>query len=84
MPGVWGTVGDEIDALRRVAGDEIVALIKYEPDPAVEKMLANWNFPRFVSTRATSLGFTAERSLDEIIQIHIDDELGGKIPGLQI
>jgi nucleoside-diphosphate-sugar epimerase len=83
MPGVWGTVGDEIDALRRVAGDDIVALIKYEPDPAVERMLANWNFPRFVSSRATSLGFTAESTLDEIIQIHIDDELGGKIPGLQ-
>lgn len=37
MPGVWGTVGDEIDALRRVAGDEIVALIKDEPDPVIEK-----------------------------------------------
>lgn len=83
MPGVWGTVGDEIDALRRVAGDDIVALIKYEPDPAVERMLANWNFPRFVSSRANSLGFTAESTLDEIIQIHIDDELGGKSPGLQ-
>jgi nucleoside-diphosphate-sugar epimerase len=83
MPGVWGTAGDEIDALRRVAGDKIVALIKYEPDPAVEKMLANWDFPRFISARATSLGFTAESSLDEIIQIHIDDELGGKIPGLE-
>jgi D-erythronate 2-dehydrogenase len=82
MPGVWGTVGDEIDALRRVAGDKIVALIKHEPDPAVEKMLSNWNFPNFSTDRAKSLGFRCESTLDEIIQVHIDDELGGKIPGL--
>ena len=81
MPGVWGTVGDEIDALRRVAGDEIVALIKDEPDPVIEKMLSNWNFPDITSARARSLGFNAENTLDEIIQVHIDDELGGKIPG---
>jgi len=82
MPGVWGTVGDEIDALRRVAGDEIVSLIKHEPDPAIEKMLSNWNFPNITSARAKSLGFKSESTLDEIIQNHIDDELGGKIPGL--
>jgi UDP-glucose 4-epimerase len=28
-------------------------------------------------TRAARLGFTAESSFDEIIQIHIEDELGG-------
>ena len=82
MPGVWGTVGDEIEALRRVAGEDIVSLIKHQPDPVIEKMLSNWNFPDITSTRAKSLGFTAEGTLDEIIQIHIDDELGGKIPGL--
>ena len=45
-------------------------------------MLANWNFPDITSTRAKSLGFTAESTIDEIIQVHIDDELEGKIPGL--
>ena len=82
MPGVWGTVGDEIDALRRVAGDKIVALIKHEPDPVIEKMLSNWNFPDITSARAKSLGFTAESTIDEIIKVHINDELDGKIPGL--
>ena len=82
MPGVWGTVGDEIDALRRVAGDKIVSLIKHEPDPVIEKMLSNWNFPDITSARAKSLGFTAESTIDEIIKVHINDELDGKIPGL--
>lgn len=83
MPGVWGTVGDEIEALRRVAGDDIVSLIKHEPDPVIEKMLSNWNFPDITSNRARSLGFTSESTIDEIIQVHIDDELDGKIPGLK-
>ena len=29
--------------------------------------------------RAARLGFAAESSFDEIIQIHIEDELGGSI-----
>lgn len=82
MPGVHASLGDEIDALRRVAGDKIVALIKEEVDPFVQQMVKSWNFPRFDAHRAKSLGFTCEDSFDELIQVHIDDELGGVIPGL--
>jgi hypothetical protein len=75
-------LGDEIDALRRVAGDKIVGFIKEEIDPFVEEMVKSWNFPRFDACRAKSLGFTCEDSFDELIQVHIEDELGGQIPGL--
>lgn len=44
-------------------------------------MLSNWNFPNFSTDRAKALGFRCESTLDEIIQVHIDDELGGKIRG---
>jgi hypothetical protein len=41
-------------------------------------MVAGW--PRnFDAHRAISLGFKAETSFDEIIRIHIEDELGGRI-----
>ena len=82
MPGVWATIGDEIDALRRVAGQKIVDLILEEPNVDAQKMVANWNFAPLPSERARSLGFTCEVSMDEIIRVHIEDELGGKIPGL--
>jgi nucleoside-diphosphate-sugar epimerase len=73
LPGVSATVGDEIEALRRAAGDSAVALIKRGPDPAVEKLVAGW--PRnFTATRAKALGFGAEQSMDEIIRIHREDE----------
>ena len=79
-PGLSATVGEEIEALRRVAGDRIVGLIKEVPDPAIMKIVEGW--PRnFDTRRAIGLGFKAESSMDEIIKIHIDDELGGKIGG---
>ncbi|HEV7276676.1 MAG TPA: D-erythronate dehydrogenase [Devosiaceae bacterium] len=80
VPGLSATVGEEIEALRRVAGDKAVSLIREEPDEKIIGMVAGW--PRnFDAKRAASLGFTAESSFDEIIRIHIEDELGGRIGG---
>jgi nucleoside-diphosphate-sugar epimerase len=80
MPGVSATVGEEIEALRRVAGEKAVALIRRAPDPAVAAMVSGW--PRaFDPQRALALGFQAESSFDEIIAVYVQDELGGKLPG---
>jgi D-erythronate 2-dehydrogenase len=77
-PGLSATVGEEIEALRRVAGDRAVALIREVPDPTIVRIVAGW--PRnFDPKRALALGFKAESSMDEIIRIHIEDELGGKV-----
>jgi hypothetical protein len=58
-----------------------VALIRRAPDPVVSAMVSGW--PRnFAANRALALGFRAESSFDEIIRIYIEDELGGRIPGL--
>lgn len=79
MPGVTATVAEEIEALRDVAGDRAVALIRREPDPFVQVMMDGW--PRgFDTRRARDLGFVAERDFSEIVRIHIEDELGGRIP----
>ena len=78
MPGLSATVGEQIEALRRVAGEKAVALIRREPDATIAGIVANW--PRgFTAARALSLGFKAETSFDEIIRIHVEDELGGRI-----
>ncbi len=78
MPGLSATVGEQIEALRRVAGDKAVALIRREPDEMIMKMVAGWA-PGFEAKRARELGFTAETSFDDIIRAHIEDELGGKL-----
>jgi nucleoside-diphosphate-sugar epimerase len=78
MPGVCCTVAEQIAALRRIAGDKVAARIRREPDPLVARIVAGWP-SRFDPRRALALGFQAETSFDEIIHVHIADELGGKI-----
>jgi nucleoside-diphosphate-sugar epimerase len=76
LPGLSATVGEQLEALKRVAGERAVALVKRVPDPQIIKMIGSW--PRsFDARRAQELGFVAESSFDEIIRVHIDDELGG-------
>jgi len=76
MPGVAVSVGEQIEALERVAGKQTVALIREEHDEEIWSMVQNWP-TRFAATRARELGFVVEQSYDEIIRAHIEDELGG-------
>jgi len=78
MPGLSATVREQIEALRRVAGERAVRLIRREPDDAIIRMVQSWA-PALDAGRALSLGFTAERSFDEIIRAHVEDELGGSL-----
>jgi D-erythronate 2-dehydrogenase len=76
MPSVSVTVAEQIDALRRIAGEAVAARIRRERDPVIEGIVAGWP-RRFEARRAERLGFKAETSFDEIVRIHIEDELGG-------
>ncbi|UES58570.1 NAD-dependent epimerase/dehydratase family protein [Roseibium aggregatum] len=79
LPGLSATVGEQIEALRRVAGEKAVRLIRREPDEAIARIVEGW--PRnFDARRALELGFQAEASFDDIIRIHIEDELEGRNP----
>ena len=42
MPGVCCTVGEQIEALRRVAGDKVAARIKRQPDALIVRIVAGW------------------------------------------
>ena len=59
MPGLSATVGEQIEALRRAAGDAAVKRIRRVPDPVVAGIVSGW--PRtFDARRALELGFKAE------------------------
>lgn len=74
VPGVSCTVAEQIEALRDIAGNKAVALIKPEPDAAIMKIVEGW--PRnFAPEHAKSLGFTAETNFAQIIQSYIEDDL---------
>ncbi len=76
MPGLSCTVAEQIEALRRFAGQSAVDLIKPQPDPAIQKIVGGW--PRnFDPARADALGFKAESTFDEIIAVYAEDDLQG-------
>jgi nucleoside-diphosphate-sugar epimerase len=76
MPGVCCTVGEQIAALKRVAGDRVAARIKHVPDELVMRIVSGWPH-RLSGKRATELGFRVEKTFDEIIRVHIDEDRGG-------
>jgi nucleoside-diphosphate-sugar epimerase len=78
MPGVCCTVGEQIAALRRTAGDKVASRIRRQPDELIMRIVAGWP-SRFDARRALALGFRVENTFDDIIRAHIDDELGGTI-----
>jgi len=78
MPGLAVTVAEQIAALRKVAGDRVVARIRREPDPFIEGIVAGWP-RRLAAIRAQDLGFRPDASFEEIVRIHIEDELGGRV-----
>ena len=80
LPGLSCTVGEQLEALKAVAGAGVLEHVKRVPDQTIRRIVAGW--PRnFDTSRARALGFAAESSFADIIKIHVADELGGKIPG---
>lgn len=74
MPGVSCTVAEQIEALRSVAGNDVVKLIKPELDDRIVQIVAGW--PRdFDPQRARDLGFESEADFEEIIRIYLEDDL---------
>jgi len=78
MPGLSATVAEQIEALRRAAGERAVKLIRREPDPVIRRIVSGWA-TRIDASRALGLGFVADASFDAIIAAHVEDELGGRI-----
>ena len=74
LPGVSCTVEEQIEALRSIAGQKVVDLIIFKKDKNIQKMVAGWP-KNFSPNRALDLGFIAEKNFEEIIKIHIADEM---------
>ena len=74
MPGLSCTVAEQIDALRELAGEDVVKLIQRKPDEQIRAIVKNWA-ENFQPERALDLGFKAESSFAEIIRIYMEDDL---------
>jgi len=78
LPGITATVADMVDALARSAGQDTVDRIRWQPDPAIQRIVDSWPV-RAEARRARGMGFTDDGSFDAILLAHIEDELGGSV-----
>jgi D-erythronate 2-dehydrogenase len=80
LPGLSCTVADQLAALEAIA-PAAVAHIKHVPDDTIMRIVQGWP-QNFDPQRALALGFKSEPTFGDIIRVHIEDELGGKLPAL--
>ena len=76
LPGITVGIGEAVAALERIAGKSVAARVRWEPDPLIKTIVAGWA-ARVSGARGLGMGFKADASIDEIIKLHIEDELGG-------
>ena len=72
LPALSVRVGDMLQALETVAGAAVRALVRFEPDARVERIVSTWP-ARFRSVRAEQLGLTPDPSFESIIEQYIAD-----------
>jgi nucleoside-diphosphate-sugar epimerase len=75
LPGLVVTMQQELEALRRVAGDAVLARVSHNPDAAIERLVRTWA-GRFDTVRARSMGFVCDRDFDAIVRAYIEDNPG--------
>jgi D-erythronate 2-dehydrogenase len=75
LPALTVTVAEMVAALERAAGQEAAALINWEPDPAIAKIVTSW--PAAIRTdRAARLGLAPDPDFDSVLALHITETAG--------
>ena len=73
LPGITFSLREGVEALRRIAGEDVAARIVFKPVDRIQNMIKT--FPaRFKPTRALEMGFTADSGLDAILKDYIASE----------
>ena len=72
LPALTVTVREMAAALERVAGPAATALIDWQPDAQVEKIITSWP-SRFDAARARALGLEADDSVDAILRSYTEN-----------
>jgi hypothetical protein len=76
LPALTISLADMSNALVRVAGPEVSALIDWVPDPDIARMVASWP-ARVRADRAARLGLTPDPDFDSIIRMHMAESRPG-------
>jgi D-erythronate 2-dehydrogenase len=72
LPALTTQVGEMAQALESIGGSAAAALLKWQVDPAIERIVATWP-ARIASPRANALGLQADASFDTIVRAYISE-----------
>ncbi len=72
VPGILVAVGDMIAALREVAGAAIADRVKWQFDPAIDRIVSTWP-ANFAPKLGPSLGMRADADFKSIVRAYIAD-----------
>ena len=72
VPGISVAVGDMVEALRSVAGDAVASRVRWEHDPAIDRIVSTWP-ARFTADAGRALGMHADPDFASVVRAHIAD-----------
>jgi len=76
VPGISVAVGDMVAALREVAGDAVADRVRWQLDPAVDRIVSTWP-AALAAEHGRALGMRADRDFAAIVRAYIGDLTAG-------
>jgi nucleoside-diphosphate-sugar epimerase len=73
VPGLCVGVGEMVDALRRVAGDDVAARVRWAYDAAIDRIVSTWP-ANFDPARGRALGMRGDADFDSIVRAYLQDD----------
>ena len=77
LPGYTATSADILEALEKVAGKEVRALVREERDEDTQRIVLSWP-SRYDTQRARELGFSEDVGLEQTIRDFVEAEKAAK------
>src|SRR6266511_3509578 len=74
VPGICIGVGEMVAALRRIAGDAVADRVKWQLDPAIDRIVSTWP-SNFAPKLGPALGMKADSDFDSIVRAYIADDM---------
>jgi nucleoside-diphosphate-sugar epimerase len=73
VPGISVPVGAMVDALRTVAGEAVAARVRWQFDPAIDRIVSTWP-AAFAPVFGVALGMKADADFESIVRAYVADE----------
>lgn len=74
VPGIRVAVGDMVGALRAIAGDAVADRVKWQFDPAIDRIVSTWP-ANFAPVLGPALGMRADADFAGIVRAYMADDM---------